>query len=130
MYIATMWLALCRSRWGYFIGISAAGLWNYTNLFVTGFFPSGLRWLAEWMRAGQLTHADQIIAVPAWAANLMVVVGSAWAYTVMPAKRRSDVGRMMIAFILTTGFFAAAIAIFQPRYLPLFHGILYPHRPW
>jgi len=39
MYLATIALSLHHNRWGYFIGISAAGFWNYINLFVTTFFP-------------------------------------------------------------------------------------------
>src|SRR2546423_13505288 len=60
MYIATVVWSLRRNRWGYFIGISAAGLWAYTNLFVTTFFVSGLHWLGQWMTTGRLAHADQI----------------------------------------------------------------------
>src|SRR5438132_3390151 len=38
MYLAAIWLSVRRSRWGYFIGVSAAGLWDYVNIFVTTFF--------------------------------------------------------------------------------------------
>jgi hypothetical protein len=69
MYLATILLALRRNRWGYFIGISAAGRWDYTNIFVSTFFVSGLRWLSAWMHTGHLKRVDQIIAVPAWTAN-------------------------------------------------------------
>lgn len=82
------------------------------------------------MSTGQLKHVDQIIAVPAWTANFLVVVGSVWAYARLPEKRRSDLARLALAFVLATGFFAAAIAVCQPRYPPLFRGILHPHRPW
>jgi hypothetical protein len=130
MYVAAMWLSLRRSRWGYFIGLSAAGLWDYINLFVTTFFRSGLQWMSAWISSGQLKHVDQIIAVPAWIANFLVVAGSVWGYTRLPERHRSDLGRFALAFVLTTGFFAAAIAICQPRYLPLFRAMLHPHRPW
>jgi hypothetical protein len=130
MYLAAIWLSVRRSRWGYFIGVSVAGLWDYINIFVTTFFRSGLHWLFAWIGTGQLKHIDQIIAVPAWIANFLVVAGSVWAYTRLPEKRRGDLGRLAVAFVLTTGFFAASIAICQPRYLPLFRGIIHPHRPW
>jgi hypothetical protein len=130
MYLATIWLSLHRSRWGYFIGISAAGLWDYINVFVNTFFRNGLHWLSAWISTRQLVHVDQIIAVPAWIANFLVVVGSVWAYTRLPDERRMDLARFALAFVLTTGFFAADVAIYQPRYLPLFRGILHPHRPW
>jgi hypothetical protein len=47
MYLATLVLGLRHNRWGYFIGISAAGLWDYANLFVTTFFWNGLAELSE-----------------------------------------------------------------------------------
>ena len=130
MYLATIWLSLRRNRWGYFIGASAAGLWDYINLFVTTFLRSGLHWLLASVRAGQLKHVDQIIAVPAWTANFLVVAGAVWGYVRLRDERVSDAVRLAVAFVLTTGFFAAVIAICQPRYLPLFRGLLHPHRPW
>src|SRR5215467_15762295 len=54
MYIAAAVLSLRPSRWGYFIGISAAGLWDYTSLFVNTFLRSGLHWLSESISSGQL----------------------------------------------------------------------------
>ena len=130
MYLAATALALRHSRWGYFIGLSAAGLWDYINLFVTTFLRSGLHWVSAWISTGQLERVDQIVAVPGWIGNLLVVIGSIWAYARLSEKRWSDLGRLAFAFILTTGFFAAAMALCQPRYLPLFRAMLHPHRPW
>ena len=129
MYIATIALCLRRNRWGYFIGISAAGFWDYVNLFVTTFFPNGLHWLRASLSTGQLQNVDQIIAVPAWIGNLLVILGCIWAYGRLPNKNPRDCGRFVLAFILTTAFFAADISIFQPRYLPLFRESLHPHSP-
>jgi hypothetical protein len=130
MYVATIWLVFRRSRWGYFIGFSAAIFWDYANLFVTTFFASGLRWLAAWIGTGHLERLDQIVAVPGWLGNLLVIVGAIWGYIKLPDKRRSDIARLASAFTLTTAFFAASIAICQPRYLPLFRAMLHPHHPW
>lgn len=130
MYFGAIALSLRRSRWGYFIGLSAAALWDYVNLFVTTFFLNGLRWMSVWISTGQLEHFDQIIAVPGWIGNFLVIVGSFWGYLQLPDKRRSDFGCLALAFAVTTAFFAASIAICQPRYLPLFRAILHPHRPW
>ena len=80
MYVAAVALAARGNRWGYFIGFSAAVFWDY-NIFVNTFVRSGLHWLAESIRTGQLHRIDQIIAVPAWVGNMMVVVGSLWGYT-------------------------------------------------
>jgi hypothetical protein len=41
MYLATIALSLRDSRWGYFIGASAAAFWDYTNLFATTFCGAG-----------------------------------------------------------------------------------------
>jgi len=57
-------------------------------------------------------------------------VGSLWGYTRLEQKDRLDVARVVAAFVLTTAFFAADMAIFQPRYLSLFRGVVHPHRPW
>jgi hypothetical protein len=129
MYIATILLAFRRSRWGYFVGIAAAGLWDYTNLFVTTFFFNGLQQVSYWLHTGYLERPDLAIAVPAWFANLLVVVGCLWAYSRMTGKSMRDMGRFVAAFALTTGFFALDMALFQPRYLPLFRGMLHPHLP-
>jgi hypothetical protein len=129
MYVATIALSLARSRWGYFIGISAAGLWDYTSLFVTTFFFNGLERLGAWIHTGHLARPDLLISVPAWFANLMVVVGCLWAYARLPEKRFSDIAGLVLAFALTTGFFAADMALFQPRYLSLFPKMLHPRLP-
>jgi hypothetical protein len=130
MYLAAIGLSLGNNRWGYFIGISAAGLWEYMNLFVTTFFRNGLHWLFAWMSTGQLKHEDQIIAVPAWIGNFLVVLGSIWAYSRLAKKSGTDLARFALAFLLSTGFFYLDVAVCQPRYLPLFRGMLHPHMLW
>lgn len=130
MYVATIVLALRHNRWGYFIGISAAGFWDYANIFVTTFFANGLTELSRWVRTGNLAHPDQLIAVPAWFSNLLVIVGCLWAYSRLPVKPTRDIARFLMAFVLTTAFFAADMALFQPRYLPLLPRSLHPHLPW
>src|SRR5271156_6745132 len=61
MYVATILLSLRRSRWGYFIGFSAAGLWDYTNIFATTFFFNGFQQLSKWGQTGHLARADLLI---------------------------------------------------------------------
>lgn len=130
MYIAAIALGLRGNRWGYFIGFSAAGLWDYANLFATTFFFNGLQQLGQWMHTGQLARADLLIAVPAWLSNFLVIVGCVWAYQRLPNKTVTDLVRLAIAFLLTTGFFAADMALFQPRYLSLFPRMLHPNLVW
>jgi hypothetical protein len=129
MYVAAIALALRRERWGYFIGISAAGLWDYANIVATTFFFNGLREISHWMHTGQLNRPDIAIAVPAWLANLMVVIGCLWAYARLPKRPLRDAGEFLVAFALTTCFFALDMALFQPRYLGLFPRMLHPHLP-
>src|SRR5256885_1479956 len=129
MYAATIALSLRVNRWGYFMGISAAGLWDYANLVATTFFFNGLQQLSEWLHTGQLARPDLLIAVPAWFSNFLVVAGCLWGYSRLPQKTLADVARFLVAFALTTGFFAADMAIFQPRYLGLFPRMLHPHLP-
>ena len=130
MYVAAIVLAWRGNRWGYFIGFSAAGLWDYSNLFVTTFFVNGLQQLAEWVRTGHLARADLLIAVPAWFANLLVVVGCVWGYSRLATRALRDVGWLLLAFALTSGFFALDMYLFQPRYLGLFRGLLHPRWPY
>ena len=130
MYIATIVLALRRNVWGYFVGISAAGLWVYANLFVTTFFFNGLQQLWQGMHTGHLARPDLVIAVPAWLSNLLVVIGCVWGYFRLPTKRTGDVGRFLVTFGLTTGFLALDMYLFQPRYLALFPHMLHPRWPF
>ena len=129
MYIAAMVLAFRGSRWGHFIGASAAGLWNYANIFATTFFFNGMQQLSQWAHTGRLERPDLLIAVPAWFSNLFVVVGCLWGYFRLPTKSLGDGGRFVVTFALTTGFFALDMALFQPRYLALFPRMLHPHLP-
>ncbi len=129
MYIATIVLSLRTNRWGYFIGLSAAGLWDYMNIVATTFFFNGLQQLWQWTHTGHLQRPDLLIAVPAWFSNLLVVIGCLWAYSRLKEKSLSDVGRFLLTFALTTGFFALDMFLFQPRYLGLFPRMLHPHLP-
>ena len=129
MYIAAIWLGLRKDKWGYFIGIAAAGTWDYMSLFVNTFFVSGLRNLVTSITTGHLSRLDQLIAIPAWAANLILIIGCVWGYSRLKDKRLSDLLRFAAAFAGTTIFFAAAMAIFQPRFLGSFRGFLHPRWP-
>jgi hypothetical protein len=129
MYVATIALTLRGSTWGHFVGVSVAGLWDYTNLFVTNFLGGGVGRFMVWIQTGHLSHAPQLIAIPAWLANLLVVIGCAWAYSRQANKSRRDLAKFAIAFAFSTGFFLADIALFQPRYLSLFPRMLHPHQP-
>ena len=129
MYIATIVLGLRGNRLGYFIGISAAGLWDYANLFVTTFLASSIEQISWWVQTGHLVHPDALIAVPAWLSNLLVIAGCLWAYLRLPTKRRGDITALLVTFVFTTGYFAIIMAVFQPRYLAIFPRLLHPALP-
>lgn len=129
MYVAAIALSFRHNRWGYFIGVSAAGLWDYTNVFATTFLFNGLEQLSRWIHTGHLARPDLLIAIPAWLSNFLVVAGCMWAYFRLRAKPISDLGKFVITFALTTGFFALDMALCQPRYLSIFPRLLHPHLP-
>jgi hypothetical protein len=81
------------------------------------------------MRTGHLDRPDLFIAVPAWLSNLLVICGCVWAYSRLRERQPVDVWKFVLAFALTTAFFAADVALFQPRYLGLFPRLLHPHLP-
>jgi hypothetical protein len=127
MYFATIALVWKGNRWGYFIGMGAAGFWNYATLFVNNFLQSGLAQASILLKTGHLPHPDLFIAVPGWLGNLAVMVGCLLAYIALKDKKWSDLPRFLLAFAGTTGFFAVIMALFQPRYLGLFPRLLHPH---
>jgi hypothetical protein len=129
MYITALVWSFRKSRWGYLIGFSAAGFWDYVNVFTTTFFFNGLQQLAHWVHSGHLDRPDLLIAVPAFVSNLLVVAGSLWGYSQLHSKSSRDGYRLLIALILTTGYFALDMAIFQPGYLGLFPQLLHPRLP-
>ena len=126
MYVIALALSFRRSRWGYFVGISAAGFWSYTNILATTFFFNGLEQLTSSLRTGHIARPDILIAVPAWLANVAVVCGCLWAYGRLREKHVSDILGFLMTFALTTGYFALDMALFQPRYLSIFPRLLHP----
>jgi hypothetical protein len=79
---------------------------------------------------GRLERADLLIAIPAWFSNLLVVVGYAWGYSLAPTRSLRDAGRFLVGFVVSTGFLALDMALFQPRYLGLFPRMLHTHLPY
>ncbi|MGH8362917.1 MAG: hypothetical protein ACRESQ_06160 [Gammaproteobacteria bacterium] len=129
LYIATIILVLRKNPWGYLFGAATAAFWVYVNLFITNFFRAGREQLEILLSQGTLPRPDLSIAVPAVAANLAIVVGGLWAYGRVRIHQPvwQDVGTFVICTGISAGYFAADIAIFQPRYLPLFGRLLAPH---
>jgi len=126
MYLATMGLVWMDNKWGLFVGFGAAAFWNYTTLFVNTFLKNGLDQALLLVHSGHLSRPDLFISVPAWFGNLLVIVGCCVLYMRRSDRSWADIPKLLIAFAGTTGFFALAMALFQPRYLPLFRQCLHP----
>ena len=121
LYVAAITFSIRRSRWGYFIGASTAGLWDLLALF------------ASPLLAEILDHPEQpdlILQGLAGVANLAVVIGSVWGYRKLADKSRQDIGRLILIFVVTTGFMVAATAILAPAYLVAFTRAFHPKWPW
>jgi hypothetical protein len=127
MYIAAIALGWRGNSWGYFIGISAAVLWNYFTLFVNTFFENGLEQVSILLRSGHVPRLDQFISVPGWTGNVLLIIGCLLAYQRHSQRRWTDVLKLVVSFVGTTAFFALAMALAQPRYLVLFRQALHPH---
>jgi len=127
MYLAVIGLIAARNRLAYFLGLSIAGFWNYANLFVTRFFANGLAALKTLVATGRMTRPDQLIAVAAVAFHFLMIAGCLVLMIQTSRKAGPDLLRLLVVFILATGYFAAIMALFQPRYLSLFPRLLHPH---
>ena len=127
MYLAVIGLVSRRNRLGYFLGAAIAGFWNYTNLFVTSFFESGLRTLKHLAATGQLTHPDQLVAVAAVAFHILMIVACLIRIVQTSRKALSDLWTFLVVLAGQTAYFAAIVALFQPRYLQLFPRLFHPH---
>jgi ABC-type maltose transport system permease subunit len=77
--------------------------------------------------SGKLPRPDLLIAVPAWTANLILLLSCAWAYSRLRNKQGSDSLRFAATLAISIGYMAAIMALFQPRYLGLFPRLLHPH---
>lgn len=115
MYFVAIAFIWQGSKWGYFVGFSAALFWNYTTLFVNTFLKNGWNQVQTLLNSGQLPRPDLFISVPAWAGNLAVILGRFVGYLLTSKKAWSDVLRCMVGLAGTLAFFAFAMAICQPR---------------
>jgi hypothetical protein len=127
MYIVSFVLLLRGSKWDCFIVAAAALFWDYVNVFVTTFFRNGLEQAHALLQTCHVTRPDFLISVPACLGNLALILGALLVYVAAPRKQWSDVGRLLLAHAGKMAFFAGAMALAQPRYLPWFKGALHPH---
>jgi|SRR5579859_726426 len=127
LYLAVIGLILKRNRLGYFLGLSVAAFWNYTNLFVTNFFLSGVRAFQQAIATGHAVQPDQMVAVGAVAFHFLMIVGCLILMIQSSRKTGPDLLRLLVVFVAANGYFAACVALLQPRYLTIFPRLLHPH---
>ena len=121
MYVAAILLSVRPSRWGYFIGASAAALWNVLTMFGSPLFADLIDHPAR---------PDLVLQCLGWLGNLAIVIGSVVGYRRLTGKSARDIGRLVLSFVGATALLAAATAILAPDYLVHFAGVLHPHWPW
>jgi len=96
-------------------------------MFGNTFFHSGMNALAQSFAEGHLVHPDQIIAVFAVASHFAMIAACLAAYLRLSRKSWADLAAWFATLVGQTGYFAAIMALFQPRYLSLFPRLLHPH---
>ena len=124
--VAIALLSLRGNRWGYFLGISTAAFWNYLVLFVNSSFRSGRKQLQVWLSTGMLPRPDNFIAIPAFFIHLLMIAVCVQAYSRMRDRNWTDAGRFFVSVGASVGYFAAIVAILQPKYLPMFRLLSHP----
>jgi len=121
LYVVTVALSARKNRWGYFVGISTAFLWDYALFFTSPLFADLVK---------TPTRPDVLIQTLAWVGNLAIIVGCLWAYSREPVRPRGDWGRLALAFAGSTGFLVLIVTIFTPSRLSIFPALLHPHWPF
>lgn len=125
--VAIVALAARGNRWGYFLGIATAALWIYIATFISNFVESGFVNLALSLHAGSLVNADQVIAVPAFVFQLVLMLACMAAYLRLASRPASDWFRFLVSLIAAVAYLLACFAVFQPRYLAMVPRLLHPH---
>jgi len=94
---------------------------------VNSFFRDGVRALSQSFAQGQVLHPDLIIAVFAVVFHFAMIVACLAAYLRLSQKSWADLAAWLVTLVGQACYFAAIMALFQPRYLSQFPKILHPH---
>jgi len=129
IYVAVMFLTLKRSKWGYTIGISIAVAWNFYNArngFHQGFiFGAGFSRWREFIDGHGISNPVQFIAPIGWFAHIVLILALVWAYMKSENKRWRDILILLGGAAGTLGYFALAIAITWPQFVPKLRAFLH-----
>jgi hypothetical protein len=123
-YIAAGVLCLRQHKFGYMLGAASGAFWLWCAGTLTTFVRNGFDRLAMLLRTGTVDRPDVLIAAPAALATGGLVVFSLWGYTRLANKSWADLVRLVATFALVFAFFLAIFAVFAPRYLGMFSGLL------
>lgn len=123
IYVAVVILARRRSAWGYGAGCLIAVFWNWTNLVHTTFITSGLRELSRALQTGQVRRPDQLIAVVAASAHVVLIFACLTGYARIRPKVSWEPTKFLAGGLLAIAYFAGIIVLFGPQYLPLLRRV-------
>jgi hypothetical protein len=123
-YLAAGWLCVRRVKMGYLLAIAGGLFWLWVAGTRTTFVREGFRFAMRLLQTGRLERPDILIAAPAALATGGMVLFGLWGYARVRNKSVADVGLLIAAFVGMTGYFIAICAVFAPRFLQLFAGII------
>ena len=109
------------AKTGFALGIAAGGIWLWMGAFGTRFVAGGFEQLATWIGTGKLERPDLLIALPAAASTLALVIFAAVGYVRQSGRRwAADIGVLAAMIFAVLAYFIAIFAAFAPRYLGVF----------
>jgi len=124
LYAGVAALCIRRMKIGYALGVASGAFWLWSAWGLTTFVKNGFQMLALSIRIHQLRRPDLLIAVPAWASMVTLVVLSVWGYAGLSRKSIRDLGLFVLAFVAVAAFYVAIEAAFTPRFLEMFKPVL------
>jgi hypothetical protein len=123
LYAGVAALCIRRMKIGYTLGVASGAFWLWSAWGLTTFVKNGFQMLALSIRIHQLRRPDLLIAVPAWASMVTLVVLSVWGYALLSRKSTRDLGLFVLAFVAVAAFYVAIEAALSPRFLEMFKPV-------
>jgi hypothetical protein len=117
IYVATLVLALRRSKWAYGAGASISLFWLLLTTLGTTFLRSGIEEWAHFFATGEVARPTVFLAVPAGVDQAALIVCCAWAYAKRRDRKASDLAILVASAVASVGYFVAIMAAFRPEFL-------------
>jgi hypothetical protein len=118
IYIAVIVLARRGSAWGFGAGFVISAVWNYINLFVTGFVGAGFEALAHSVRTMHLERPELLVAVAASIGHFMLLIACLVGF-LLNRPRAKNWAQFAAGGVVAVGYFIAIIWTTGPQYIPL-----------